>query len=71
MLLKLVWCDACDNLSAQSQCKTKSDLQMIVVNDTNHLKHNATNDIHALIEQSLQKELLVKRCISKKFKNYW
>ena len=36
----VVWCEKCDKASMQSQCKSKTDVKMVVLNESDQLRSN-------------------------------
>ena len=48
----VLWCEKCDYASSQSQCKSKADVKMVIMNESGRLR--STIDVpHALIEKSI------------------
>ena len=45
----MAWCEKYDKASSQSQCKSKADVKMVILNESGQLR--STIDVpHALIE---------------------
>ena len=69
----VAWCEKCDNASSQSQCKSKADVKMVILNESDQLR--STIDVpHALIEKSINltvsnapKKDIVMKLINKSF----
>ena len=47
----VAWCERCDNASSQTQCKSKADVKMVMLNESGKLR-STINVPHALIEKS-------------------
>ena len=69
----VAWCEKCDNASSQSQCQSKADVKMVILNESGQLR--STIDVpHALIGKSInlaasntpQKDV-VRKIINKSF----
>ena len=69
----VAWCEKCDNASSRSQCKSKADVKMVILNESGQLR--STIDVpHALIEKSINlavsntpKKVIVMKLINKSF----
>ena len=69
----VAWCEKCDNASSQSQCKSKADVKMVILNENGQSR--STIDVpHALIEKSINlavsntpKKDIVMKLINKSF----
>ena len=48
----VTWCKRCDNTSSQSQCKSKADVKMVILNESGQLR-SSINVRLALIEKSI------------------
>ena len=69
----VAWCEKCDNASSQSQCRSKADVKMIILDESGQLR--STIDVpNPLIEKSInlivsktpRKDIVMKR-IKKSF----
>ena len=48
----VAWCEKCDNALSQSQCKSKADVKMVILDESGQLR-STINVPHALIEKSI------------------
>ena len=48
----VAWCEKGDNASSQSQCKSKIDVKMLILNESGRLRFTI-DVLHALIEKSI------------------
>ena len=69
----VTWCKRCDNASSQSQCKSKADVRMVILNESGQLR-SFINVRLALIEKSINlaasntpKKDIVMKLINKSF----
>ena len=48
----VAWCEKCDNASSPSQCKSRADVKMVILNESGQLRSTIAVP-HALIEKSI------------------
>ena len=48
----VAWCEKCDNASSQSQCKSKADEKMVILNEGGQLR-SSIDVLYAIIEKSI------------------
>ena len=64
----VAWCEKCDNASSQSQCRSKADVKMIILDESGQLIStiDVPKSINLIVSKTPRKDIVMKR-IKKSF----
>ena len=64
----VAWCEKCDNASSQSQCRSKADVKMMILDESDQLIStiDVPKSINLIVSKTPRKDIVMKR-IKKSF----
>ena len=64
----VAWCEKCDNASSQSQCRSKADVKMMILDESGQLVStiDVPKSINLIVSKTPRKDIVMKR-IKKSF----
>ena len=64
----VAWCEKCDNASSQSQCRSKADVKMMILDESGQLIStiDVPKSINLIVSKTTRKDIVMKR-IKKSF----